>query len=126
MQITHCLHAALLVANLARAEWFYGTVLGLPKVERKLNYPGAWYQVGAFQLHLIEDRSVQVRLQNPEKWGRNSHVAFGVTDLEAVKVRLAAHGCSVQLSSSGRAALFVQDPDGNTIELSVVAARSQT
>ena len=118
MQITHCLHTALLVADLAQAEWFYGTVLGLPKVDRRLKYPGVWYQVGSFQLHLIEDRSVQVRLQNPEKWGRNDHVAFGVADLAAVKERLAAHGCSVQLSASGRAALFVRDPTGNAIGLS--------
>ncbi|HEY9300821.1 MAG TPA: VOC family protein, partial [Phormidium sp.] len=53
MQITQCLHAAILVSDLERAEQFYGNVLGLSKVDRVLKFPGAWYQVGEFQIHLI-------------------------------------------------------------------------
>lgn len=118
MQITQCLHAALLVSNLEKAEHFYGNVLGLSKVERSLKYPGAWYQVGNFQIHLIVDSSIQPKLRNSEKWGRNPHVALAVADLDAAKTQLLAHGYSSQMSASGRAALFTQDPDGNIIELS--------
>ncbi|HEY9741127.1 MAG TPA: VOC family protein [Coleofasciculaceae cyanobacterium] len=118
MQITHCLHAAVLVSDLEKAEHFYGNILGLSKVDRSLKYPGAWYQVGEFQIHLIADSSIQPKLQNPEKWGRNPHVALSVADLEAAKTQLSAHGCEMQMSASGRAALFTQDPDGNIIELS--------
>ncbi len=117
MQITQCLHAAVLVSDLEKAEHFYGNVLGLSKVERVLKYPGAWYQVGDFQIHLIVDSSIQSKLQNPEKWGRNPHVAFSVADLDAAKKQLLAHNGSIQMSASGRAALFTQDPDGNIIEL---------
>lgn len=124
MQITQCLHAAVLVSDLEKAEHFYGKILGLPKVERSLKYPGAWYQVGAFQIHLIVDPSIQPKLQNPEKWGRNPHVALSVADLDAAKTRLLAHGCSLQISASGRVALFTQDPDGNIIELSQIALSS--
>ena len=53
MQITQCLHAAILVSDLERAEHFYGNVLGLPKVDRQLKFTGAWYQIGNFQIHLI-------------------------------------------------------------------------
>jgi catechol 2,3-dioxygenase-like lactoylglutathione lyase family enzyme len=118
MQITQCLHAAVLVSDLEKAEQFYSNVLGLSKVDRVLKYPGAWYQVGDFQIHLIVDSSIQPTLQNPEKWGRNPHVALSVADLDAAKTHLLAHGCEMQTSASGRAALFTQDPDGNIIELS--------
>jgi catechol 2,3-dioxygenase-like lactoylglutathione lyase family enzyme len=120
MQIIKCLHAAVLVSNLEKAEHFYSNVLGLSKVDRILKFPGVWYQIGEFQIHLIVDASIQPALQNPEKWGRNPHIALSVTDLDAVKTQLLAYDCSVQVSASGRAALFTQDPDGNIIELSQV------
>jgi catechol 2,3-dioxygenase-like lactoylglutathione lyase family enzyme len=118
MQVTQCLHAAILVSDLEKAAQFYSNVLGLPKVDRVLKFPGAWYQIGEFQIHLIVDSSIQPTLQNPEKWGRNPHIALSVTNLEAAKTQLLAYGCSIQTSASGRAALFTQDPDGNIIELS--------
>lgn len=117
MQITQCLHAAVLVSDLERAEHFYGNVLGLSKVERSLKYPGTWYQVGEFQIHLIVDPGIEAQLQNSEKWGRNHHVAFSVANLDEAKEQLLAHGCNVQMSASGRTALFTQDPDGNVVEL---------
>lgn len=118
MQITHYLHTAVLVSDLSRAEHFYSKILGLSKVERSLKYPGAWYQVGDYQIHLILDSSIQPTLHHPEKWGRNPHLALSVTDLDAAKTQLLEHGCELQMSASGRAALFTQDPDGNIIELS--------
>lgn len=117
MQITQCLHSAILVSNLERAESFYGQVLGLEKVDRALKFPGAWYQIGDFQIHLIVANSVPSDLSNPEKLGRNRHIAFSVANLEAAKAELLAHKYPVQMSASGRTALFVQDPDGNIIEL---------
>ena len=118
MHITNCLHAAVLVSDLERAEHFYSNILGLTKVERPLKYPGVWYQVGDFQIHLIVDPTASVQLQNPQKWGRNSHIAFSVADLEWIKKLLLEQGCDIQMSASGRAALFTRDPDGNIIELS--------
>lgn len=117
MNITRCLHTAVLVSDLEQAEFFYGTVLGLPKLERSLNFPGAWYAVDGFQLHLMT-ATAPSGLQNLEKWGRNPHIAFAVTDLAAAKAQLLSHGCPVQVSASGRSALFTRDPDDNVIELS--------
>ncbi|MFS8798246.1 MULTISPECIES: VOC family protein [unclassified Synechococcus] len=124
------LHTALWVSDLARAEHFYGTVLGLPKAERfAFNFPGAWYQVGSSQIHLIvaeepmdQGHHLPWRAGGSWKWGRNPHVALGVDDLEAVKARLLQAGYEVQPSASGRAAVFVRDPDGNVIELSSISA----
>ena len=118
MEITQCLHAAIIVSELERAEHFYGKVLGLAKVERVLKFHGAWYQIGNFQIHLIVTSDIPSSEINFEKLGRNRHIAFSVANLEAAKERLIAHGCSIQMSASGRAALFTQDPDGNIIELS--------
>ncbi|NET36998.1 MAG: glyoxalase [Cyanothece sp. SIO1E1] len=117
MQITQPLHAALLVSDLKSAEHFYGSILGLAKIERSLRFPGAWYQIGEFQVHLIAALEGENPLQNPEKLGRNRHIAFAVADLAAAKAHLTKHGIEVQMSASGRAALFAQDPDGNVIEL---------
>lgn len=117
MQITHSLHTAILVTDLEQSEHFYGQVLGLAKIDRTLKYPGAWYQVGNYQIHLIVASDVPT--DNPhEKWGRNPHVAFSVADLDAAKQELLNQNYPIQASASGRAAIFVQDPDGNVIELS--------
>ncbi|WAL61713.1 VOC family protein [Thermocoleostomius sinensis] len=120
MQTSRYLHTAILVSNLEQAEQFYGGVLGLSKVDRSLKYPGVWYQLGEVQVHLIVHKGYRCEFSNPEKWGRNPHFALGVTDLEAAKAHLTAHGYPVQLSASGRAALFTQDPDGNVIEITQV------
>lgn len=117
MEIAAYLHAAILVSDLAKADVFYGEVLGLPKVERSLNFPGIWYQIGAVQVHLMQNDHYAPPVPVPQKLGRNPHLAFTVKDLDSAKAKLLAHGCVVQPSSSGRAALFTQDPDGNVIEL---------
>ena len=117
-RILGSLHVALLVSDLEKAEAFYGQLLGLERAPRSLNFPGLWYQIGNFQLHLIHQTEWQAPCPRPDKWGRNAHIAFQVTDLAAIKTQLINHGYSIQMSSSGRAALFAQDNDGNIVELS--------
>lgn len=114
------LHTAILVSNLERSRQFYSEILGLQPVDRVLKYPGLWYQIGPYQLHLIVDEQAPSGLHNPEKWGRNRHVALGVADVDAAAQYLEQQGYPVQRSASGRSALFVQDPDGNVVELSQV------
>lgn len=121
MKITHYLHTAILVSDLDRAEQFYGQILGLDKIDRVLKYPGAWYELGAIQVHLIVDTSFTSNLHNPEKWGRNPHLALAVESLEVAKADLIAHDYPLQFSASGRPALFTQDPDGNLIELTEIS-----
>jgi glyoxylase I family protein len=116
MQITQYLHTAILVTDLGKAEHFYGTVLGLTKVERSLKFPGAWYQIGNYQIHLIAAPSTP-EAKN-EKWGRNAHIAFSVADLDIAKQQLIDNDFPIQPSASGRLAVFTKDPDGNIVELS--------
>ncbi len=122
MQITQCLHTAILVSDLEAAEQFYSKVLGLSKVDRILKYPGVWYQVGEYQIHLILHPQLKTELQNPAKWGRNPHIALAVSNLDEAKERLQTSGYPMQMSASGRAALFTQDPDGNIIEISQISS----
>jgi catechol 2,3-dioxygenase-like lactoylglutathione lyase family enzyme len=120
IQLKHYLHAAILVTDLERAEYFYGDVLGLKKVDRIMKFPGAWYQLGDMQIHLIVTETYAGLDIHPEKWGRDRHLAFAVEDIQATRDELLARGYPVQMSNSGRPALFTQDPDSNIIELSQV------
>lgn len=120
VHITHPLHVAILVTDLEKAAHFYGEVLGLTPCDRPLKYPGIWYQIGDYQLHLLHDESTPFGLHNQDKWGRNRHVAFAIANLADAKDHLTAHGYQVQMSASGRPALFTHDPDGNVVELSEV------
>ncbi|MEB3226253.1 MAG: VOC family protein [Synechococcus sp.] len=120
IQVTGCLHTAILVTDVHRAAAFYDRLLGLPRVERPFTYGGIWYQLPQMQLHLIEDPTFRAPLQNPEKLGRNPHVAFGVKNLDGVRSQLDAENYPYELSQSGRRALFLQDPDGNVIEITEV------
>jgi glyoxylase I family protein len=119
MQITKPLHTAITITNLEAAEHFYGKVLGLVRIERSpsLKFSGVWYQVGEYQIHLIVASAV-VNEPKHEKWGRNPHIAFSVSDLDAAKQQLLNYNFLIQPSASGRPAIFTQDPDGNVIELS--------
>jgi glyoxylase I family protein len=112
IEIVGCLHVAVMVSNLDRSIEFYTNMLGLARIDRQLKYPGAWYQIGDFQLHLIENIDVPA----------NDKIALAVRDLDAAKQQLITANYIVKMSNSGRAALFTQDPDGNAIELTLVNA----
>jgi glyoxylase I family protein len=121
IEIERYLHTAIAVSDLDQAIYFYGTILGLERVDRQLRFPGAWYQIGDEQIHLIVQEPATPEPCQPldpqQKWGRNPHLAFRVQDLEQAKEQLLHHNCPIQMSASGRSALFTHDPDGNVIEL---------
>ncbi len=121
--ITALLHAGLLVSDLAPAQAFYETVLGLvPCARPQLPYPGIWYELGdGRQLHLMQLPDPDAGSMRPEHGGRDRHVAFGVRDLDALKARLDAAGGAGDARRSGRAALFCRDPDGNALEFVALA-----
>lgn len=122
--ILYPLHVALQVSELNAAEHFYSNVIGLQKVERNLTFPGTWYQIGDFQLHLIVSDWAKHPTRE-DKWGRHPHVTFAIPELASVKQSLIEQDIPFQMSSSGRAALFVKDPDGNVVELLEVPQTSR-
>ena len=111
-------HASFLVADTERALRFYRDVLQLPvnSTRPDLGYPGAWLDIGAAQIHLLELPNPEVGLARPAHGGRDRHIALQVRDLAALRGRLNEAGVAYTESRSGRRALFCRDPDGNALE----------
>ena len=93
---------------------FYGAVLGLKQVPKPAasRQSGAWYQIGATQLHL----SVEVDAAR----GQNSgHICFTVDDLDEAEKRFRAAGVEIirDPRPSGPPRFYVRDPGGNQLEI---------
>jgi glyoxylase I family protein len=110
-------HVAINVTDASRSVAFYTEVLGgeLRDDRPDFGIPGAWIDLGAQQVHLIE-------LPLPTEAGQ--HFAVLVEDLGAVVEELRARG--VELDDAVRVGAdlqtFVRDPDGNTVELHQVGS----
>ena len=117
-------HVSLLVSDTRRALDFYHGILGLEIDESRpaMDFPGAWLLAGSQQIHLIEIPGRARTATATVHGGRDWHVAFAVTDLEALAAALDGRGIGYTLSRSGRRALFCRDQDGNAIELVEVKA----
>ena len=97
------------------AKDFYGVVLGLEEVPKpKGTRPsGAWYQIGAIQLHLSIERDESGPL-------RSGHVCFTVADLNATEQRFREAGVEIipdPRPQEGTARFYVRDPGGNMLEI---------
>lgn len=116
MELRKLLHAGLLISDLERSRRFYNGILGLKEKPRPaFDFPGAWYDLGESELHLIVTRET---LPRPEaRPSRDFHVSFLIDDYEATKQALNNAGVPFREGSSGIAQIFVRDPDGNLIEL---------
>ena len=111
-------HTSILVADTECALRFYRDVLQLPvnPARPDLGYPGAWLNIGAAQIHLLELPNPEAGLTRPAHGGRDRHTALSVRDLNALRARLGEAGVAYTESRSGRRALFCRDPDGNALE----------
>jgi glyoxylase I family protein len=118
MHIIEIQHVSVIVADTDRALRFYCDVLGLRVDPSRpdLGYPGAWLNVGAQQIHLLQVPNPDPTSGRPAHGGRDRHCALGVNDFTALRRRLDLAGVAYTLSRSGRPALFCRDPDGNTLE----------
>jgi catechol 2,3-dioxygenase-like lactoylglutathione lyase family enzyme len=116
--VTGVSELVLEVADLKAAERFYAGVLGLPVVDRWPNRGAIWVMAG--------DRT-RIGLWLPQvglhggRGGIHVHFAMHIADddFEAAVDRLEEHGCEVKQTAfegAGRAA-YVDDPDGNVVEL---------
>ena len=117
-------HVGIAVTDMARAEGFYVGVLGLVPCAGKPN----WLSAGAgFEVHLMPSRSGKVAPDAAR------HFTLEVERLEEVAGLLLAHGLRpYQLTVDqaqrhditapddpldfGIGTIFVEDPDGNTVE----------
>jgi catechol 2,3-dioxygenase-like lactoylglutathione lyase family enzyme len=94
---------------------FYASTLGLreiPKPPESRHRGGAWYQVGAVQLHL------SIRPDNGNS--RPGHVCYTVADADAAAQDLIAAGIEIipdERPIAGQPRFYVRDPGGNLIEI---------
>ena len=111
-------HVSLLVSDTASALDFYQGLLGLEVDESRpvMSFPGAWLQVGAAQIHLLELPDLLRGATLPEHGGRDRHVAFSINNIAALENTLKQAEINYTRSRSGRNALFFRDPDGNALE----------
>ena len=111
-------HVSFVVANTERALIFYRDVLALSvDISRPdLGFPGAWLEVGEQQIHLLELPNPDPVDGRPEHGGRDRHVAFNISDIEALVELLENNEIPYTRSRSGRKAIFCRDPDGNALE----------
>lgn len=106
-------HVSLNVSDTEQALAFYRDVLGMAPLPRpSFPFGGAWLDAGnGRQVHLIEAKV-------PADLGQ--HVAFRVTDIDAVIESLRSAGVdtpdATSVGDTGIRQTFVLDPDRNRIE----------
>jgi catechol 2,3-dioxygenase-like lactoylglutathione lyase family enzyme len=103
--------------------YFYGVILGLKQLQKpegSRTNVGAWYELGAVQLHLsIEDDNDNQR--------SDRHVCYLVRNVADAAQHF--HEAGVAIISDprpipGRPRLYVRDPGGNLIEIAQESGKS--
>jgi catechol 2,3-dioxygenase-like lactoylglutathione lyase family enzyme len=97
------------------ANEFYGGMLGLKQLPKPpgTRPTGAWYEIGANQLHL----SVENENGGPLS---SRHVCFVVSDLSEMEARFRDAGVEVLPDPRpvpGTSRFYVRDPGGNMLEI---------
>ncbi len=99
----------------AATKEFYGSVLGLKQLPKPAasRQSGAWYQIGATQLHLSVEDEADNSLSS-------RHVCFSVSDLSAAEKRFRDAGVEIIPDARpvpGSPRFYVRDPGGNQLEI---------
>jgi glyoxylase I family protein len=130
MEISTLHHVSIPVADTGRSRVFYRDVLGLREIERPpFDFDGAWFAVGAGQLHLIEDGGATFRAGKPLD-PRDVHFAVRVPSFRAALEQLERLGYDPNAPADGPMAMkvsphatagfpqiYILDPDRNVIEI---------
>ena len=129
MDIEGLHHVSLPVTDLDRARRFYIEVLGLREIERPpFDFPGAWFEAGAGQLHLIARADATYRAGKGVD-SRDIHYAVRVTSFRAALEHLQSHGYREDAedellrmkvnrhATAGFPQIYILDPDRNVIEI---------
>ena len=121
IEIQRIHHVSLAVTDIEQAKNFYKDILCLEEIERpQFGFPGAWYQIGNQQLHLIVHPEAETLRSTNELSSKEGHFAFRVKSYDETVRWLKEKGVEIYenpTSKSGFAQIFVADPDGNLIEL---------
>jgi len=99
------------------AKRFYGLVMGLKEIPKPVELQangGAWYELGALQLHL------SAKADAPNGQTRKGHVCYTVADVAFAEEQLRGSGIEIipdDQPMAGNPRFYVRDPGGNLIEL---------
>lgn len=101
------------------AREFYGVVLGLQQIPKPLTsrQSGAWFQIGANQLHVSVEKDERGPLSS-------RHICFAVADLTAAEMRFREAGVEIISDPrpvEGAPRFYVRDPAGNMLEIAGAA-----
>jgi catechol 2,3-dioxygenase-like lactoylglutathione lyase family enzyme len=112
VRITGLNHVSIQAVDLEASARFYEEVLGCTRIPSPdFEYPVAWFQLGALQLHLY------VRA---EPVARSQHFAVDVVDLAAAHDEARRRGIldgGPRRLPDGAIQLYIRDPAGNRVEL---------
>ena len=93
---------------------FYRSALALPEIEKPEHLKargGAWFQLGAIQMHVGIDPDASPKSKR--------HICFLVADLARARDAVQARGIAIddEGKAEGLIRFFVRDPAGNRIEI---------
>ena len=119
-------HISFSVRDLEASRRFYEGVLGLEEIPRPdLGLPGVWYRAGSSEVHLIgRPEGVDVGASPGAANPLANHQAFAIDDYLKCRDALRAAGLEITEAGVERGQMWVQDPDGNVIELIAPGNRS--
>lgn len=124
LQLKDLHHIAVPCRDAQASERFYCQVLGFRPLPRPpFDFPGAWLYAGGIQIHLIQTSEDRQFTQRPID-SRAFHLAFRVPDLQQAceQLKLWQIPFIQRVNAGGIAQIFLQDPDGMNIELTVTTA----
>jgi catechol 2,3-dioxygenase-like lactoylglutathione lyase family enzyme len=111
-------HYAINSINIEKSAAWYGEVFGMTPIRK---WDGVWMiGNGSARVGIFQAPANSIRAPNPEKAIGFLHVAFSIPagQREAVKARLSQAGIAFREEDIGIAiSLFLNDPDGNELEL---------
>jgi glyoxylase I family protein len=122
-------HVSLPVTDIEASKRFYREIMGLREIQRPpFDFPGAWFQLGGNQLHLIVDAN-STRREDKGVDSRDIHFACRVRSYRAALEFLKSKGydensaedlmrmkCSPH-ATAGFPQIYILDPDRNIIEI---------
>jgi catechol 2,3-dioxygenase-like lactoylglutathione lyase family enzyme len=116
-------HVNIRCADAQATRDFYVEAIGLKEGYRPpFGFPGHWLYLGEVAvIHLVQKPQGESRRPGS---GEIDHVAFGGSDLDGMRARLAARGLAFEekvVPRDGIIQLFVKDPEGVKLELNFPA-----
>lgn len=114
-------HVSVAVTNLERSKTFYGEVLGFKESTERPDFgvPGAWYQIGTTQVHLVQWVDGKTLRGTTEIDIADGHFAIRVSDMDAFIRRLETYNVkmlNMPVNKTQWHQVYISDPDGNLIE----------